>query len=152
MTMEFGTVHHRSSVLTKSLNSTLEAFSFADCRSINLVSCCKDISLNLSTKCVLISVLKLELSDISLAANASLLEVTLHSLCYAMSVNDLLLSGCILVNYLVLFVNEAHLNCAVAIVLYCLNLCYHTRTSLKNCYRNEGSVFCKDLSHSDLCC
>ena len=35
MTMEFGTMSHRSSVLTKSLDRTLEAFTLADSGSVD---------------------------------------------------------------------------------------------------------------------
>ena len=42
MTMELRTVLHRSSVLTKSLDSTLESFSLRDC-------CCIDLVANLQT-------------------------------------------------------------------------------------------------------
>ena len=47
MTVEFGTMRHRSSVLTVSLNRALESFSFGNSRCINLIACCEDICFNL---------------------------------------------------------------------------------------------------------
>ena len=116
MTMELGTMSHRSSVLSKSLDCALEALTFGDCRSIYLIACSEDVSFDLCTKGVLLSVLKLELSYISLGAYASLLEVALLCFVNTMSVYDLLLAAGILVNNLILLVNEAYLYSTVAVI------------------------------------
>ena len=46
MTMEFGTMSHRSSVLTMSLDRTLEAFTFGNSGCVDLVASCEDVSLD----------------------------------------------------------------------------------------------------------
>ena len=136
MTMEFRTVSHRTSVLSMSLDCTLESFTFGNSGCINFVSSCKYISFDLASKCIFLCVVKSELSDISLAGNACLIEVSFQCLVYAMSVNDFFLSVLIFVNDSFLLVNKANLYCAVTVVFCGLNLCYHTRSSLKYCYRN----------------
>ena len=47
MTMVLRTMSHRSSGLSVSLNSALEALTFGDCSSINLLACCENVCLNL---------------------------------------------------------------------------------------------------------
>src|SRR5699024_3862411 len=47
MTMELGTVSHRSSVLTKSLDRALESLTFGDRGCVNLVASRKDVCLDL---------------------------------------------------------------------------------------------------------
>ena len=150
--MEFGTMLHRSSVLTKSLDRTLETFTFGNCGSINLVACCEDISFNLCTESIFFCIFKFEFSYISLGCRAGFLEMSLHSLVYAVCVNDFFLSACIFVDDLVFLVNEANLYCAVTVIFNCFNLCYYTRSCLKNGYGNKNTVFVEDLSHSDFCC
>ena len=152
MTMELGTMSHRSSVLSKSLDCALEALTFGDCGSVYLIACSEDVSFDLCTKGVLLSVLKLELSYISLGAYASLLEVALLCFVNTMSVYDLLLAAGILVNNLILLVNEAYLYSTVAIILHGLYLSNHAGTSLKHGYGNEHAIFIEDLSHSNFCC
>ena len=47
---------------------------------------------------------------------------------------------------------ETELNGVVTVVFNRLHLCYHARTSLKDCYRDQTSVFVvEDLSHSNFC-
>ena len=46
MTMVFGTMSHRSSGLTVSLDGTLESFTFACCSSVDFIACAKDIGLD----------------------------------------------------------------------------------------------------------
>ena len=149
--MELGTMSHRSSVLTESLDCALESLTFGNSSCIDLVACCEDVSLDLLCQCILLSVFKLELSDISLAGYASLLEVSLLSLVNAVSVDYIFLPACS-VNNLFFLVNEANLYCLVSVVLYGLNLCYYTGTSLKYGYGNQHAIFIEDLSHSDFGC
>ena len=52
MTMELGTVSHRSSVLAVSLDCALEAFTFGNSGCIYLVASCEDISLDLLLYCI----------------------------------------------------------------------------------------------------
>ena len=89
MTMEFGTMSHRSSVLTKSLDRTLEALTFADCSSVDSVASCEDVSFDFLCQCVLRRIFKPEFSYISLAGNTSFFEVSLLSFIYAMSFSSL---------------------------------------------------------------
>ena len=46
MTMVLGAVCHRSSLQTVSLDSTLEAFALGDSSCIDLIACCKRVSLD----------------------------------------------------------------------------------------------------------
>ena len=46
MTMELGTVSHRSSVLAVSLDGALETFTFGNSSCINLIACCEDVCLD----------------------------------------------------------------------------------------------------------
>ena len=62
MTVELGTVLHRSSVLAESLDGALEAFTFGDCRCIYMIADRKDVCLDLLRNLVLACVLKTELS------------------------------------------------------------------------------------------
>ena len=94
--MELGTVSHRTSVLSQSLDSALESFSFGNCSSVDLVALCKDISLDHIAKIVICCVLKLELFHKTLAGYASLCKMSHLSLVYTMSVSYLLLAVCIL--------------------------------------------------------
>ena len=87
MAMEFRTVCHRSSVLSVSLDRALESLTFRDCRRIHSVASLKNIRLDLAAERVLVRVIKLKLSDKSLAGNACLIEVTLLRLVYAVAVN-----------------------------------------------------------------
>jgi hypothetical protein len=79
MTMEFGTVSHRSSVLSVTLDRALETFSLADRGRVNLVACLEDISLDLLLYLVVARVLKTELLEISSYKNFCLVELTLSS-------------------------------------------------------------------------
>src|SRR5699024_10455861 len=152
MTMELGTVCHRSSALAVTLDRALEAFTFGNRRCIYMISCCKDISLDLLSKCIFLCVVKSELFYISLSGYACLIEVALLSLCHTISVCDLLLAAVVFCDDLFFLVNKANLNCAVAVVLDCLDLRYHARACLKDSYRNQDSVlFIEDLSHSNFC-
>ena len=149
MTMEFRTMSHRSSVLTKSLDRTLEALTFADCSSVDSVASCEDVSFDFLCQCVLRRIFKPEFSYISLAGNTSFFEVSLLSFIYAMSVNDFLLASLVSVDNFFFLINETNLNCFVTIIFYGLDLCYDTGTSLKYGYRDQHAVFVEDLSHSD---
>ena len=136
MTMEFRTVSHRTSVLSMSLDCTLESFTFGNSGCINFVSSCKYISFDLASKCIFLCVVKSELSDISLSGYTSFCKMSHLSLVNAMSVNDFFLSVLVLVDDSFLLVNKANLYCAVTVVLCGLHLCYYTRSSLKYCYGN----------------
>ena len=85
MTMEFGTVCHRSSVLAMSLDSALKALTFGDGSRVNLVACSKDIRLDLVLNGIFLGILKTKLSYISLGTHAGLLEM-----CYYRIVHKLL--------------------------------------------------------------
>ena len=80
--MELGTVCHRSSALAVTLDRALEAFTFGNRRCIYMISCRKDISLDLLSKCIFLCVVKSELFYISLSGYACLVEVALLSLCH----------------------------------------------------------------------
>ena len=60
MTMELGTVGHRSSVLSVSLDRTLISLTFGNSRCVDLVSLFKDISLYFLGYLIVRSVLELE--------------------------------------------------------------------------------------------
>ena len=135
MTVEFRTMSHRSSALSKSLNSALETFTFGDSSCVYLIASSEDISFDFVFYVVLFRILKTELSNESLVRYASLVKVTLYRLVY---------------KFLSL-INKANLYSFVSIVLLCLNLCHYARTSLKNCYRNKNAFIVEDLSHSDFC-
>ena len=63
MTVELGTVSHRSAVLAQSLDDALEAFALGDCGRVDSVARCEDVGLDLVLDAVLGSVLKTELSQ-----------------------------------------------------------------------------------------
>ena len=118
--MELGTMCHRSSVLSISLDGALEAFTLGNSGCVNLIACREDVSLNLIFYGILFSILKLEFSYISLVRNASLIKMTFLWLA----------------DQFVPLVNKTNLHCFVTIVLSRLNLCYHTGSCLKYGYRN----------------
>ena len=60
MAVELGAVAHRSSVLSKSLDRTLEAFALCNCGCVDLVAFREDVSFDLVAELVLSSVLKLK--------------------------------------------------------------------------------------------
>ena len=151
MTMEFRTVSHRSSVLVVSLNSTLESFSFRNGSSVDLVASFKNVSFDLLCKCIISCVLEFELFYESLSSYSSFCEMSLLSLGYTMTMNDFLFTIFVFVYSFVFLVNESNLYSFVTVILYSLDLCYYTRTSLKYSYRCQCSVFIEDLSHSDFC-
>ena len=66
MAMELGTMCHRSSVLSISLDGALEAFTLGNSGCVNLIACREDVSLNLIFYGILFSILKLEFSYICL--------------------------------------------------------------------------------------
>ena len=66
--------------------------------------------------------------------------MSLLCLCYTVTVNDFFLSTFVFVDDLVFLVNESNLYSFVTVILYSLDLCYYTRTSLKYSYR------CKNIS------
>ena len=70
MTMEFRTMSHRSSALSKSLNSALETFTFGDSSCINLIASSEDISFDFVFYVILFRILKTELSNESLVRYA----------------------------------------------------------------------------------
>ena len=111
MTMELGTVSHRSSGLSVSLNSTLETFTFGDCGYVDLIACSEDVCFDFVLNGILGSILELELSYVSLVRYTGLIKMALKWLAYKL---------CSLVN-------KTNLYCIVTIVLSCLNLCYYTR-------------------------
>ena len=75
MTMIFRTVSHRSSELAMSLDGALEAFTFGNCSSIDMISCCKDISLDLLSNLILAGIVKSELFYKFLYSYTSLVKV-----------------------------------------------------------------------------
>ena len=111
MTVELGTVAHRSSVLSESLDCALEAFTFGNCSSVDLVAFCEDVSLDLVAELVLCSVFKLEFLYVLLNSNASLVEVALHSLANAVAVSNFLLAVLVDCGDSFLSLTEAYLNC-----------------------------------------
>ena len=149
MTMEFGTVRHRSSVLSESLNRTLESLTFGNRRRIDLISRCKDIRFDLAARRIFFRIVKLELSYISFGRYAGLFKVSLHGFGNAVSVDYFFLTGRIFVDDSVFLINKANLNRTVTVILYSLDLCYNAGSCLKYGNRNQGSVFVEDLSHSD---
>ena len=152
MSVELGTVLHGSSVLTKSLDCTLEAFSLGDRRCVDVISVSEDVCLDLIAYIVFSAVLKAELSDVSLGSGAGLLEMSCFSLGCTVSVCDLLIALAVLLNNLVFHIDKADLDCFIAVILCGLNLSYYAGTCLKYGNGDKLSVICKDLSHSDLCC
>ena len=140
---------HRSSVLSQSLNSTLETFSFGDCGSVHFVAHRKNVSLNLSAQAVFPGIFQLKFPDISLSAHTRFLTVSHDSLVCAMHVNYFFLAAGILVYNHFLLVNKANLHCFITVIFLSLNLKNRTGAGLKDCHRNQHTVFSEDLSHSD---
>ena len=136
-------------MLSMSLDSALETFSFRDCRCVDLIANCKYICLNLASKCIFLCAFQLKLSDKPFAGNSCLVKVALHSFANTMSVDNLFFSTLVLVDNSVLLINKTNLYCTVTVIFHCLNLCYHTRPSLKHGYRNQCSILAKNLCHSD---
>ena len=130
MTMEFRTVSHRSSMLTKSLNSALESFTFRNCSCVYMIAFCKDICFDFICKIIISCIFKLELSYKSLSRHTSFLEMSHFSFVYAMSVSDFFLTVGIFVYNFFFLVNKTNLYCTVSVVFNSFNLCYYTRTSL----------------------
>ena len=126
MSVEFGTVSHRTSVLSVSLDCTLETFTFGNCSSIYFITICKDISFDFLCKCVFCCIFKFKFSYISLTCNTCFFEVSLKSFINTMSVDNFFVTFSIFVNNFVFFVYECNLNCFVSVVFYCFNLCYYT--------------------------
>ena len=122
--MEFGTVSHRTSVLSKSLNSALETFTFGNCSCVDLVAFCKDISFDHITQVVLSCVLKFELFYKSLSGYTSFCKMSHLSFVNTMSVSDFFLSVCILVDNSFFLVSKCNLYCTVSIVLNSFDLCH----------------------------
>lgn len=79
---------------------------------------------------------ELGLGDFKDASDTCFVKVTLERLIYAVSVDDFFLSALVSVDNSVLLVYKTNLNCFVAVVFHCLDLCYHTRSSLKHGYGN----------------
>ena len=75
MTMIFRTVSHRSSGLAMSLDGALEAFTFGNCSSIDVISCCKDVSLDFLSNLILAGIVKSELFYKSFYSYTSFIEV-----------------------------------------------------------------------------
>ena len=75
MTMIFGTVGHRSSGLTVTLDGALESFTFGNSRGIDLVAFCEDVGLDLILYGILFCVIETELSDIALVADTGLVKM-----------------------------------------------------------------------------
>ena len=78
MTMEFGTVSHRSSVLTMSLDCALETFTFGNSGCINLVACSEDISFDFVLYRILFCIVETEFSNESLVRNTCFVEVSFY--------------------------------------------------------------------------
>ena len=149
MTMELRTVLHGSSVLAESLDSALETFTLGNGCCIDLVAFSEDVCFDFLSKSVFGSILELKLSDKTLACCSGFFEMSLHSLCCAVSMDDFLFAFSVFVDDFVFLVYETYLNCFVSVVLNGLYLSNYARTCLENCYRNECAVFSEDLSHSD---
>ena len=96
MAMELGTVCHRSSVLTVSLDRALESLTFGDRRRVHSVASLEDVRLDFAAERILVRILKLKLSDESLAGNACLIEMALLRLVCAVAVNHFFLTRLIL--------------------------------------------------------
>ena len=139
---------HGSPVLTQSLNSTLEAFSFRDRSHIHLIADLKDICLYLCPYLIFRTVFKPELPDKLLGVNSGLLEMSHFRLIYSMSVCHGLVSSLVLGHNLFLLLSEADLNGFISIVFNCLKLCYDTGAGFQHRYRYKDAVFIKDLCHT----
>ena len=150
--MELGAVSHRASVLAVTLDGALEAFTLGNSSSIDLVAFCEDVSLDLIAKLVFGSILEEELTDMLLHGNTGLVEVALHRLAYAVAVSDFLLAVLVNCGDALFSIAVADLNCLIAVILDCLDLCDYAGASLKDCYRNQSTVFLEDLGHTDLGC
>ena len=122
MTVEFRTVSHRSSVLTKSLDRALETFTFGNSSCVYFVAFCEDISFDLICKFVICSVLESEFANKSLAAYASFVKVTFLCFVHTMSVSDFFFACCIFADNFFFLINKTNLHCTVTIVLYGFNL------------------------------
>src|SRR5699024_8362530 len=61
VTMELGTMSHRSSALAVTLDRALESFTFGDCCRIDVVAFREDISLDLLRQCIFLCIVKSEL-------------------------------------------------------------------------------------------
>ncbi len=87
-----------------------------------------------------------------LHGNTGLVEVALHRLAYAVAVSDFLLAVLVNCGDALFSIAVADLNCLIAVILDCLDLCDYAGASLKDCYRNQSTVFLEDLGHTDLGC
>ena len=87
--MELGTVSHRSSVLSQSLDCALEAFTLGNCSRVDLVAFREDIGLDLIAELIICSVFKLEFLYVLSDRYAGLFEVALHSLAHTVAVSNL---------------------------------------------------------------
>ena len=88
------------------LDGALESLTFGNRGRIHLVARSEDVCLDLLRQRILGCVVELELSYISLAGNASLIEMALQRLVHAMSVNDLFLSALVSVDNSFLLVTK----------------------------------------------
>ena len=137
MTVELGTVAHGSSVLSQSLDSALEAFTFCNCSDIDLVAFCEDVSLDLVAELVICSVFKFKFLNVLLNRCAGLVEVALHCLANAVAVSNFLVALLVNCGDSLFCLTKANLNCLITIVLDSLDLCYDTGACLKDCNRDE---------------
>ena len=149
MTVEFGTMSHRSSVLAMSLDSALESFTFGNSGCIHFISGSKNICFDFLSRCIFGCIVKFEFPYISLAGNSGFIEVALLSLLNTMSVNNFFLTALVFVDCSFFLVYISNLYGAVAIVVNGLDLGYYTGAGLKYGYRNQGTIFIENLSHSD---
>ena len=133
MAVELGTMSHRSSALTVSLDSALESFTFGNGGHIDLVTSDKDVSFDFLAQCIVFCIFQFELSDVSLVGYASFVKVSFQRF----------------VDQFFSLVSKTNLYCAITVVLNSFNLCNNNRTSLQYCYGSKHSVFVEDLSHSD---
>ena len=139
-------------MLAVTLDGALEAFALGDGCGIDLVAFCEDVSLDLVAELVFGSVLEEELFHVLLHGDAGLVEVALHGLAHAVAVCDFLLAVLVDGGDALFGFAVTDLNCLVAVVLDCLDLCDHAGACLKDCDGDQSSVFLEDLGHTDLGC
>ncbi len=121
-------------MLSESLDCALEAFTFGNCSSVDLVAFCEDVSLDLVAE--LVFAFELELADEALAGHAGLGEMSLQGLAYAV--------------FLLILIGD--LDSGITVIVHGLDLCHGAGAGQQDRYRSQDTVLVEDLRHSDFGC
>ena len=151
MSVELGTVRHRSAVLTVLLDCTLEALTLGNSRRIDLIARCEDVCLDDVLHIVLGSILEAELSEeTSCGEDLSLVLAARHN--FLLNACLLELTRIRLVDKLRANLSVRDLNRVVAVALLALHASHDAGACLKHRNRHQHTGLVVDLGHTDLCC